>query len=86
MPGGCIRIDYFLEGDIAMPIYEYKCDKCKCEFEFLKLSSRDPDPKCPSCCSDKVQKLLSAGAVRPDGIPKGKGGFNKGPACRPSGG
>jgi putative FmdB family regulatory protein len=68
-----------------MPIYEYLCTKCKCEFEILKLSTKDPEPQCPSCCSQEVQRLMSAGAVRPEGIPVGKGGFNA-PKCRPSGG
>ena len=68
-----------------MPIYEYKCLQCQCEFEHLKLSVQDPEPQCPSCCTTNVQRLISAGAVRPDGIPSGKGGFTP-PKCRPSGG
>ena len=68
-----------------MPIYEYLCTNCKCEFEILKLSLQDPEPQCPTCCSQEVQRLMSAGAVRPEGIPKGKGGFNP-PKCKPSGG
>ena len=68
-----------------MPIYEYKCLQCQCEFEHLKFSSQDPEPRCPSCCATNVQRLISAGAVRPEGIPKGKGGFTP-PKCRPSGG
>jgi putative FmdB family regulatory protein len=68
-----------------MPLYEYRCIICQNDFEILKISMNDPKPRCPSCFSDKVQKKISISAVRPDGIPKGKGGF-KGPACRPSGG
>ncbi len=68
-----------------MPIYEYRCNQCKCEFETLKLSAQDPEPQCPSCCSSQVQRLMSAGAFRPEGIATGKGGF-KAPKCRPSGG
>jgi len=68
-----------------MPIYEYRCTKCNCEFEALKLSHQDPEPQCPTCCSGQVQRLMSAGAVRPEGIATGKGGF-KAPKCRPSGG
>lgn len=68
-----------------MPIFEYHCESCDCEFEYLQLSANEPDPKCPTCCKAKVTRLISAGAVRPDGIPKGGGGF-KAPACRPSGG
>ncbi len=67
-----------------MPIYEYLCQDCQCQFEHLKLSVRDDEPQCPSCNSSKVKKLMSAGAVRPNGIPKGSGGF-KAPSCAPSG-
>jgi len=68
-----------------MPIYEYRCNKCECTFEYLALSANDPDPQCPSCCSEGIEKLISAGAIRPKGIPTGSGGFSE-PACRPSGG
>ena len=68
-----------------MPIYEYRCKKCACTFEHLALSASEPDPQCPSCCGTKVEKLMSAGAIRPKGIPTGSGGFKE-PSCRPSGG
>ncbi len=68
-----------------MPIFEYHCDDCNCDFEYLKLSSQDADPACPTCCRNNVRRLISAGSVRPDGIPKGKGGFTP-PKCMPSGG
>ena len=68
-----------------MPIFEYCCDSCQCEFEHLTLSDQDPAPQCPSCCGTKVKKLVSAGAIRPAGIPSGAGGF-KPPKCAPSGG
>ncbi|MCP4748506.1 MAG: zinc ribbon domain-containing protein [Desulfobacteraceae bacterium] len=68
-----------------MPIHEYQCKKCSCEFEYLKLSSMDPLPRCPSCCSADVKRLISAGSFRPEGIPSGSGGFNL-PKCKPSGG
>ena len=42
-------------------------------------------PPCPKCQCEDVQKLMSAGCVRAQGIPTGSGGF-KGPACKPSGG
>ena len=71
--------------EIVMPIYEYRCNKCNCEFEILKLSLKDPEPRCPSCCSEEVQQLMSVGAVRPEGIATGRGGFNA-PKCKPSGG
>ncbi len=68
-----------------MPIYEFFCCDCCHQFEALFLSSTEPDPKCPQCSSGKVEKLMSAGAIRPNGIPKGSGGFS-GPKCAPSGG
>ena len=68
-----------------MPIYEYRCTQCGCSFEQLVMSARDPDPQCPTCCTEKVEKLISAGAIRPQGIPTGSGGFSE-PSCRPTGG
>lgn len=68
-----------------MPIYEYRCHDCNCEFEYLKLTRNEPDPQCPTCCTEKVERLVSAGAIRPAGIPAGKGGFTP-PKCKPSGG
>ena len=68
-----------------MPIYEFVCKKCDNCFEHLTFSSSDPVPACPACRSKKVKKLMSAGCVRPNGIPAGSGGFKQ-PACTPSGG
>jgi putative FmdB family regulatory protein len=68
-----------------MPIYEYLCNHCHCTFEELRLSSSDPDPQCPTCCTRDVMRLMSAGAVRPQGIASGSGGFSQ-PKCRPAGG
>lgn len=68
-----------------MPIYEYECKTCQCTFEYLALSASEPDPQCPGCCEQNVEKLMSAGAIRPRGIPTGSGGF-KPPACKPAGG
>ena len=42
-----------------MPIYEYQCEKCSKEFEYLVLSSSEV-PDCPACQSKKVNKLMSA--------------------------
>jgi len=67
-----------------MPIHEFVCKKCNHQFEYLVLSASEPDPACPKCQDKKVQKLMSAGSVRPRGIPTGSGGF-KAPACAPSG-
>lgn len=63
-----------------MPLYEYQCNACCHVFESLMMSSGDPDPICPECECGEVKKLMSAGSVRPQGIPTGSGGF-KPPAC-----
>lgn len=43
-----------------MPLYEYRCEKCKVEFELLV---RESDvPSCPQCASAKIEKLLSVSA------------------------
>jgi putative FmdB family regulatory protein len=68
-----------------MPIYEYRCKKCSCEFETLVLSADDPEPCCPNCECEETEKLMSAGCFRPHGLAKGKGGFSDSSrACKPS--
>lgn len=44
-----------------MPLYDYTCKKCNQTFELLVMSSTKP--KCPSCGSVKLQKLMSAPAA-----------------------
>ena len=68
-----------------MPIYEYHCESCDSDFETLVLTSADDDTECPECSGKDVKKLMSAGCVRPNGIPTGAGGFKE-PNCAPSGG
>ncbi len=41
-----------------MPIYEYRCNKCKEEFEKL-IFSTSAAVCCPKCSSDKVIKKMS---------------------------
>jgi putative FmdB family regulatory protein len=67
-----------------MPIYEYQCKSCCHCFEELLLSINDPDPNCPKCKCEDVEKLMSVACVRPQGIPTGSGGFQE-PPCKPSG-
>ncbi len=43
-----------------MPIYEYKCNKCKKEFEKLVFAGDDTDISCPECKSREVVKKMSA--------------------------
>ncbi|MBI4472056.1 MAG: zinc ribbon domain-containing protein [Acidobacteria bacterium] len=50
-----------------MPLYEYRCRKCEHEFETLVLPTF-PDPECPSCKSQDLEKLISGFAVSSDTI------------------
>jgi len=47
-------------GGATMPLFEYRCPKCKHEFEKL-VSGRDREklPDCPKCKESKMQKLVS---------------------------
>lgn len=56
-----------------MPIYEYACQDCGQVFEkFFRSMHRIPDGiECPSCQSAKVQRLVSAPAVRTAGMETG---------------
>jgi putative FmdB family regulatory protein len=42
-----------------MPIYEYKCTKCRKEFECLVFRGDDP-VSCPDCDTERVKRLMSA--------------------------
>ncbi len=49
-----------------MPIYEYHCDKCEKDFEYLVFGS--DKPACPTCENPDVRKLMSAaGFISKDG-------------------
>ena len=67
-----------------MPIYEYQCKGCCHKFEYLHFKADEPAPNCPECNCADVDRLLSAGAIRAQGIPTGSGGFQP-PPCKPSG-
>ncbi|MCB9482335.1 MAG: zinc ribbon domain-containing protein [Desulfobacteraceae bacterium] len=70
-----------------MPIYEFECNDCGEIFESLVLQGREDEIiECSKCKSSNIKKLLSPGSFRPNGIPKGKGGFNPPPrSCKPGG-
>lgn len=43
-----------------MPIYEYRCDACGHQEEFLQKVSEPPLTECPACRKPTFSKLLSA--------------------------
>lgn len=45
-----------------MPIFEYRCQSCKHEFEAL-VRSNDV-PKCEKCGAEKLEKLFSLPAIK----------------------
>jgi putative FmdB family regulatory protein len=45
-----------------MPIYEYRCNSCKHDFEALIRSSSDT-AHCPTCGNVEVEKQVSVPAV-----------------------
>ncbi len=49
-----------------MPIYEYLCQKCQHQFEYLLLGS-SPAAKCPACGSPNLEQLISRSAVHSEG-------------------
>ena len=52
-----------------MPIYEYHCNGCNKNFEYLVLG-RDETPDCPSCSGNDVRRQMSACGF----VSKGSGG------------
>ena len=44
----------------VMPIYEYECKACGCQFEALQKINDDPITHCKTCGENKVEKLISA--------------------------
>lgn len=47
-----------------MPIYEYSCKQCGHEFEALVRGGRVP--RCASCGSEELERILSLPAVKSD--------------------
>ena len=43
-----------------MPIYEYRCDACSFQEEYLQKISEPTKTVCPSCGKEAFRKLLSA--------------------------
>lgn len=69
-----------------MPIYEYRCDDCGTQKEFLQKMSDEPIAACPACGSTYFKKYISAAAFQL----KGSGWYetdfkNETPACQTTG-
>lgn len=47
-----------------MPIYEYRCDACGHEEEFIQKVSAVPLTTCPACSEPELKKLISAAGFR----------------------
>jgi putative FmdB family regulatory protein len=62
--------DFF--GDSSVPIYEFKCAKCRHQFEALcRIGSNGRGLACPRCSSKRLQRLMSTFAARSGGRPGG---------------
>jgi putative FmdB family regulatory protein len=62
-----------------MPFFDYRCLDCDHRFEVLQ-KREDPAPSaCPACAQGRLEKLLSAPAIKSAG---GGGGHVHGPGCR----
>jgi len=46
-----------------MPIYEYTCEECNCDFEMLVTGTDDRHVTCPKCDGNHVKKLLSRACI-----------------------
>ena len=46
-----------------MPIFEYECNACGHQFEFLKLPAATTAPSCSACKSTDLKRLLSGFAM-----------------------
>lgn len=70
-----------------MPIYEYRCKKCGTDFEEI-MGTNDAAPACPSCHSEKTEKMLSRACFHSGSSSSGDygGAYDSGAACSSSGG
>ncbi|WP_022664781.1 FmdB family zinc ribbon protein [Desulfospira joergensenii] len=51
-----------------MPIFEYRCQACKKEFERLVFAGEKDKIECPDCRSRDIQKKMSATSFMGAGI------------------
>ena len=65
-----------------MPMYEFRCNKCRKKFEELVLS-REARVQCPKCKKTDVTRLMSAFSVKSGGSSSGAAASGKSCAgCR----
>ena len=55
-----------------MPIFEYTCNACGHQFEFLKLPPATTEPSCPACQSADLTRVLSGFALSTTDITKAR--------------
>ena len=55
-----------------MPIFEYVCNACGHQFEFLKLPAATTVPSCPACQSENLERLLSGFALSTTALTKAR--------------
>ena len=55
-----------------MPIFEYVCNACGHQFEFLKLPAATTDPICPACQSPNLERQLSGFALSTTDLSKAR--------------
>ena len=55
-----------------MPIFEYVCNACGHQFEFLKLPAATTVPSCPACQSLDLARLLSGFALSTTDLTKAR--------------
>ncbi len=54
-----------------MPTYEYRCNSCGGEFEYVHSMSADPKKTCETCNEDALERLVSGGSF----VLKGSGWY-----------
>ncbi|MFZ5645740.1 MAG: FmdB family zinc ribbon protein [Bacillota bacterium] len=57
-----------------MPIYDFRCKKCRHKFTVLTGISERDRVECPQCRSKEVEQLISACSVRSGSGCSGPGG------------
>ena len=67
-----------------MPIYEYRCDACGFQKEYLQKMSDAPLTTCPECQQGSFNKLLSAAGFQLKGSGWYATDFKGGAASKPT--